>query len=119
MKLKPLTIAVERLKVTLSVGIYETEKRKPQTVFISARLVLSGTRYDLDDMKNSVDYDVLCNEIKRIAALRHYELIENLALQIGQALKDLARAKSVSVRIDKPLAAAKNGAETIYVSVDC
>lgn len=119
MKLKPLTIAVERLKVTLSVGIYDAEKRKPQTVYVSARLIVSGTRYDIDDMKNSVDYDLLCNEIKRVAALRHYELIENLALQTGIALKHLAKAKTVQVRIDKPLAAAKNKSDTIYVIVDC
>ena len=119
MALKPLTIAVERLKVDLSVGIYDAEKRKKQTVFISARLVLKHARYDQDVMANSVDYDTICDEIKRIAALRHYELIENLALQTGQALKKLTRAHAVTVRIDKPLAAAKNGAETIYVSVDC
>ncbi len=118
-KLKPLTIAVERLKVKLSVGIYDSEKRKSQMVYISARLILKRRRYDIDEMKNSVDYDLLCAEIKRVAAARHYELIENLALHAGQALKRLADAESVQVRIDKPLAARKNVAETIFVLVDC
>jgi dihydroneopterin aldolase len=119
MKLQPLTIKVERLKVPLSVGIYDSEKRKRQVVHISATLILHGRRYDIDDMKNSVDYDVLCAEIKAVAAARHYELIENLALHIGRSLKTLADAKSVQIRIDKPLAARKNGAETICVIVDC
>lgn len=74
--------------------------------------------YHVDDMSASMDYDILCNEIKRVAALRHYELIENLALHAGKALKKLAKCDSVEIRIDKPLAARKNGAQSIWVAVE-
>jgi len=115
--LKPLEIGIERLKVRMSVGIYDAEKKKPQDVFVSAKLFFKAAPVEKDEMKFSVDYDALSAEIRRVVALRHYELIENLALKIGEALKKFARCQSVTVRIDKPLAARKNAAETIYVSV--
>lgn len=84
---------------------------------MSARLFFADAPIEIDTMQQSVDYDTLCAEIQRIAALRHYELIENLALHIGSALKLVARCEQVEIRIDKPLAAQKNGAATIFVEI--
>ncbi len=106
------------MKVKTSVGIYAGEKKKKQLLLISARLNFRHVDYHIDDMSSSVDYDVLCSEIRRIAALRHYELIENLALHAGQALKKLAKCETVEIRIDKPLAARKNEAQSIWVVVE-
>lgn len=116
--MQPLKIGIERLQITTSVGIYAAEKRKKQRLWISTTLFFKNAEYHRDEMAASVDYDRLCDEIKRVAALRHYELIENMALNIGQALKALADCDTVEIRIDKPLAARKNGAQSIYVIVD-
>lgn len=102
----------------MSVGIYAAEKKKPQYVFVTAKLFFKSAPIEKDEMKYSVDYDALSGEIRRVVALRHYELIENLALHIGEALKKFAKCEKASVRIDKPLAARKNAAETIYVAVE-
>lgn len=115
--MQPLKIGIDRLKVMTSVGIYTGEKKKKQLLWISAALSYRHAGYHVDDISASMDYDLLCNEIKRVAGLRHYELIENLALHTGQALKKLAQCDSVEVRIDKPLAARKNGAQSIWVVV--
>jgi dihydroneopterin aldolase len=116
--LQPLKIGIDRLKVMTSVGIYAAEKKKKQPLYISAILFYRHAGYHVDDMSASMDYDILCNEIKRVAGLRHYELIENLALHTGQALRKLAQCDRVEIRIDKPLAARKNGAESIWVVVE-
>lgn len=102
----------------MSVGIYDAEKKKPQDVFVTAKLFFRAAPIEKDEMKYSVDYDALSAEIRRMVALRHYELIENLALHIGEALKKFAKCQTVNIRIDKPLAARKNAAETIYVAVN-
>ena len=102
----------------MSVGIYDAEKKKPQDVFVTAKLFFRAAPIEKDEMKYSVDYDALSAEIRRVVALRHYELIENLALHIGEALKKFAKCQTVNIRIDKPLAARKNAAETIYVAVN-
>lgn len=115
--MQPLEIGIERLKVRMSVGIYAAEKKKQQEVFVSVVLRFAEAAVDKDAMQYSVDYDRLSAEIRAVASARHYELIENLAYHTGAALKNLARAESVSVRIDKPLAAKKNRAETIWVNV--
>lgn len=116
--MQPLKIGIDRLKLVTSVGIYAGEKHEKQAIFVSAELSFSDTRIDIDDMKQSVDYDLLSDKIRSIAAERHYELIENLALNIGKGLKEFAGAARVSIRIDKPLAANKNEAESIYVVVE-
>jgi len=116
--LQPLRIGIDRLKISASVGIYTAEKTGKQDIFVSAELFFSDSKIDIDDMKQSSDYDTLCDEIKRVISLRHYELIENMALHVGQGLKKISGCTRASVRIDKPLAANKNGAETIYVVVE-
>jgi 7,8-dihydroneopterin aldolase/epimerase/oxygenase len=116
--LKPLEIGIDRLKVNASVGIYSAEKQEKQHIFVSAKLFFDSAPVEIDDMKHSVDYDTLSAEIRRIIALRHYELIENIALHVGQGLKSFSGCSRVSTRIDKPLAAAKNDAQTIYVIVE-
>jgi len=116
--LQPLKIGIDRLKVKTSVGIYAAEKKKKQFLWISAVLNYRHVDYHIDDMSSSIDYDLLCSEIRRVAALRHYELIENLAHHIGQALRKTAQCDSVEIRIDKPLAARKNNAQSIWVVVD-
>ncbi len=116
--MRPLEIGIDRLKIDASVGIYSSEKESRQKIFVSAKLFFHSAPVEIDDMKHSVDYDTLSAEIRRIIALRHYELIENIALNVGQGLKTFSGCSRVSIRIDKPLAAAKNDAETIYVVVD-
>lgn len=113
----PYKIGIQRLKTSVSVGIYGFEKKKKQDLYISAELSFSDSHIDRDAMENSVDYDKLSDDIRRVASARHYELIENLALQIAKDLKTIAKADSVEIRIDKPLAAKKNNSETIYVVV--
>lgn len=102
----------------MSVGIYAAEKKKPQDVYVTAALHFKYAPIEKDEMKYSVDYDALCAEVRRVVSSRHYELIENLALCIAEALKKFAKCQKVTVRIDKPLAARTNNAETIYVSVE-
>ncbi len=116
--LKPLVIGIERLSLKSSVGIYPTEKQKLQNLFISATLTLKNRPIDIDTMASSVDYDALCDKIRETVKKRHYELIENLALTIAVTLKDASQANAVKVRIDKPLAAKKNCAESIYTIVE-
>lgn len=116
--MQPLKIGIDRLKLITSVGIYAGEKEEKQTIFVSAVLWFSHLHIDIDEMQQSVDYDKLSDKIRAVAASRHYELIENLALHIAQGLKTMAGAEKVSIRIDKPLAANKNEAESIYVVVE-
>ncbi|MCX7632009.1 MAG: dihydroneopterin aldolase [Turneriella sp.] len=112
-----LKICVERLRVFASVGIYPDEKKRKQLLWISAELDAPQADCTSDTMAASVDYDRICSEIRRVATLRHYQLIENLAYHIGVALQKLSASQKVCVRIDKPLAARKNRAQTIAVEV--
>jgi FolB domain-containing protein len=116
--LPPLRIAISRLRVPTSVGIYKSEKQKRQIIFISVELTFDTIDVTIDDMQQSVDYDEISAEIRRMAGLRHYELIENLAWCIGTTLKTFSKCLTASVRIDKPLAARKNRAETIAVTLE-
>lgn len=116
--LKPLVIGIERLCMKSSVGIYPAEKRKLQKLFISATLTIKNKPINIDAMASSVDYDALCGIIRETVEKRHYELIENLALTIALTLKDESQASTVKVCIEKPLAAQKNGAESIYAVVE-
>jgi len=116
---KPLEINIDRLKTSMSVGIYDAEKRKTQIVFISVKLKFKNAPVEKDEMRYSIDYDRISNEVRQVTASRHFELIENLAYCIALALRKIAKCDEVQIRVDKPLAAKKNRAENISVLVIC
>ncbi|MBV6494331.1 MAG: hypothetical protein LDLANPLL_02363 [Turneriella sp.] len=113
----PFTIGIERLRIESSVGVFDFEKKTKQDIFVSAKLFFINSKIHIDSLQSSLDYDSLCNTIKGVVGERHYETIENLAYCIAKKLKEVSRAMRISIQIDKPLAAQKNNAQNIFVSV--
>ena len=67
------------LRLTVSIGIHDFERAKPQTVIVNVDLGLAPPKGDLgDDIRNVLDYDAIHDGIKALATSRHFNLQETL-----------------------------------------
>jgi 7,8-dihydroneopterin aldolase/epimerase/oxygenase len=96
------TIRLDELAVDMGLGIHAQERAGPQRVVLSVAMTC---RYDAppeDRIEAVVDYDFLREEIRALAASRHFELQEVLCDAVARlALRD-PRVVAVRVRSMKP-----------------
>ena len=95
-------IHIEQLKVRAHVGVSRGERAKPQ------RLILNITVWparDLRDLKDSVartvDYALLCQEVKRFLSNASPKLIETLAQDLSSHLLRKFRIRKIALEIRK------------------
>eukprot|EP01036_Dinobryon_divergens_P011182 gene11182-biopygen9954 len=78
------------LRLQVSIGIYDFELEKPQTVVINVDLLLSDPERAADDsIANVLNYDVIHDGIVALAGSRHFNLQETLV----EAILDLCLAQ--------------------------
>lgn len=102
-------LIVQGLTLKVSIGAYEWEKHIIQNILIDLYLTLDIlAASQSDDLAAALDYAELASQLQKIADLRHYHLLESLALQFKNALIEtypqIIQAKLV---VHKPTALAK------------
>jgi dihydroneopterin aldolase len=92
-------IHIEDLELSVRVGVSEEERSQPQRLVVSIVLWPVGSFAHLQDqIVNTVDYAIVCQEITSLAARRSDKLIETLAEAIAFHL--LAEHPIARVRIE-------------------
>lgn len=95
-------ILIQNLKLDMSIGIYEDERRKTQPVTVTAILeVLSNEGRPLNDIQEVASYETIVREIQRLAASRHYALAERLAEDIANTCLAHTRITSADISVIK------------------
>jgi len=95
-------VFVRDLLIESSIGIYDHEKEKQQTIRINIDLCVKEDTTPLnDDYANVVCYEKVVNGIKNIVKAGHVELVETLAEKIANLNMLDPRIMSVRVRIEK------------------
>ena len=78
-------IRIEGLELTARVGVPDEERAQPQRLTASVVLQTRVNFADLtDDLSRTVDYAVVCDEIRRFVSNRHDKLIETLAHELAE-----------------------------------
>ncbi|HBS36511.1 MAG TPA: dihydroneopterin aldolase [Parvularcula sp.] len=93
-------IVLESYRLDVSIGIYDSERAKPQPVSVSASVAFARRPRYQDRITEVVDYDFLRREIAALVHDRHINLLETLC---GHIL-DICRrngAKGAIVRASK------------------
>lgn len=113
-------ILLRDLRLNCLVGVPSRERSKRQEIFINVILFCVFSRaVKTDDVKDTIDYDSLSQDIQNTIENREYCLLERLAEDVAQiCLKD-KRVRKAQVTVDKPgaLKASKSAAvEIIRVS---
>jgi len=81
----------------------DEERSSPQTLEISVRFPLPGfsAAAEKDDIESSIDYQKVYETIHQVAAARPRKLIETLAKDLQNALKEKFQLEWVDIEIRK------------------
>jgi len=110
-------IFLRELKVETLIGVYEWEKRVPQTLQIDLEIALPDNRAGAtDDIADALNYADVVRDIQNLLASRHFSLIEALAEAIAQML--LKDFKSPWVKVSVAKLNAIRGSRMVGVSIE-
>lgn len=97
------TIEVIGLTLFCHHGVTDAEQEVGQTVVfdVSLRVADCGARGS-DDVAETVDYGLVCEEVERIATAQSHRTLERVCQLVCEALLGRFEADSVTVRAAKP-----------------
>ena len=95
-------IFLRELKVTTLIGVYEWEKRVPQTLQLDLDIALPDSRAcQTDNIDDALDYSKVAQHIQTVLGEGHFSLLESLAEHIAQIILKDFNAPWVKVSIAK------------------
>jgi 7,8-dihydroneopterin aldolase/epimerase/oxygenase len=110
-------IFLRELKVDTLIGVYEWEKRVPQTLQIDLEVALpSSLACQTDDINDALNYADIVRDIQSALASRHFNLLETLAESIAQMLLNDFKSPWVKVSIAKLNAI--RGSKMVGISIE-
>ncbi|MFY7697525.1 MAG: dihydroneopterin aldolase [Legionella sp.] len=94
-------IEITGLRTNTRIGVHAWEQRILQRLLIDLSI-----NHDLtncaDQLANTIDYDQLCQRIISFVENNSFQLIETVAEQIAQLVKDEFKVTALTVRVSKP-----------------
>ena len=85
------------------IGVYEHEKKHPQRIIINIELELSSEVEPTNDrIDETLNYDLIYREIKKISSSQHFNLVETLTYHIFVYLKKLKKVSNLRISVAKP-----------------
>lgn len=112
-------IVIKDLEIYAHHGVLPEEKRDGQTFYVSAELMLDlHPAGMMDDLKQTVNYALVCEDIRRIMQDETYDLIETAAEAIAEGiLLSYSEIKSVHIIVSKPHAPIPMSFDTVCVDI--
>ncbi len=95
-------IFLHGLKADTLIGVYEWERKQPQTLLIDLDIGLPPRRADDDDIGSTVHYGEVCDTVRNNLETRRFHLLETLAEHIALLILNDFPAAWVKVRLVKP-----------------
>ena len=110
-------IFLRELKIETLIGVYEWEKRVPQTLQIDLEIALPNSRAcQSDDITDALDYADIVRHLQDVLTSRHFNLLEALAEHIALILLNDFKAPWVKVSVAKLQAI--RGSRMVGISIE-
>jgi dihydroneopterin aldolase len=95
-------IFLRELKIDTLIGVYEWEKRVPQTLQFDLEIALpSSLACQTDNIDDALNYADIVRRIQSELACRHFSLLEALAEHIANILLNEFKAPWVKISVAK------------------
>ena len=96
-------VFINDLVIEMSAGIYYHEKANKQRVIVNITLdVESNAGKTLTSIDNVVSYEYIVNQVREVAAAKHYDLLEELAEKIAEICASNKMVHKSTIRLEKP-----------------
>jgi 7,8-dihydroneopterin aldolase/epimerase/oxygenase len=96
------TIFIHEFKVDTLIGVYEWERKVPQTIQLDLEIGLSHSRaMQTDRVEDTIDYGAVVSRIQDTLKRQHFSLLEKLAEHIAQMILRDFSATRVKVSVAK------------------
>ena len=103
LRVRSARILLEALEIKVDVGFHEFEVGAPQPLLVSVEIWLEDVTAPADDDPAFAwNYDVVRQEVERIATEQRYNLQETLAHRVFDFIAAHRGVKAVRVRTSKP-----------------
>jgi dihydroneopterin aldolase len=110
-------IFLRELRIETLIGVYEWEKRMPQTLQLDLEIALPSSRAcQTDDIKDALNYADIVRHIQSVLSSRHFNLLEALAEHIAEIM--LNDFKAPWVRISVAKLNAIRGSRMVGISIE-
>ena len=102
------TLNITALKVNTKIGVYAWEQRINQQLLIDMSLNADFSNCQ-DELNNALDYAALCETVTQFVESKSFQLIETVANDVAQLIKETFKVSQLTVAVSKPHAV-KNAA---------
>jgi dihydroneopterin aldolase len=96
------TVIVRNLSIPISIGVHAHEKRAPQRLLVSVEAELTPSSDQTDRLDTTLDYDLICDFIRSLAARPHVDLQETVARLVLEFTLRLPGVVGALVETRKP-----------------
>jgi D-erythro-7,8-dihydroneopterin triphosphate epimerase len=97
------TIKIKNLALRTVVGFNEWERNKKQDVLLNVEMEFEAKKaVEADNVKDSVDYKKIKNEIIAGVEASNFNLLETLANYVLKIIMDHPQVLAAKVEVDKP-----------------
>ena len=97
-------VFVRGLEVDAQIGVYKHEKGRLQRLVLDVELDVAVT--DWTDLSSTVNYEVIAEKARRVAAEGHRGLVETFAHHLAEACFEEPKVMRARIRVEKPSALA-------------
>ena len=98
----PDLIHIEQLELLAHLGVPEDERATPQRLALNITIEPASSFRSLDDhIENTVDYFIVAQTVRELAAARPRRLLETLADEIAQEVLSRFAVRTVEVELRK------------------
>lgn len=97
-------VFVRALEVDAAIGVYKHEKGRLQRLVIDVELDVAVT--DWSALSETVNYEVIAEKARRVAAEGHRGLVETFAHHLAEACFEEPKVTRARIRVEKPSALA-------------
>ncbi|MBT5217770.1 MAG: dihydroneopterin aldolase [Gammaproteobacteria bacterium] len=98
-------IVLTELKMETVIGIWEWEKRNPQTILIDLEMQTDIKKAsETDSIEDALDYKAITKRIKNFTQNNTFELIETLAEKLSQVILHEFNVSWLRLSVSKPFA---------------
>ncbi len=111
------TVFLKELRVETVIGVFEWERRVPQTILIDLEMATdAAAAAKSDELQDTLDYKAIAKRVEDFSKNNPCRLIETLAQKIADILLDEFNVAQAKVSVSKP--GAIRGSKTVGVSIE-